>query len=95
VELSPESWDAYSNHGCLCDSAWKVGLAANETQEPEWFGPNCARRHCPSGDDPVTIHVVNHYLLSFALMTGLRLLSLLGRQCWFVSWPIQDSYLAP
>ena len=58
VELSPETWDAYSNHGCLCDSAWKVGLAANETQEPEWFGPNCVRRHCPSGDDPVTIHVV-------------------------------------
>eukprot|EP00968_Pinguiococcus_pyrenoidosus_P018690 scaffold1954_cov268-Pinguiococcus_pyrenoidosus.AAC.127 len=23
-------------------------------QEPEWFGPDCSLRHCPSGDDPMT-----------------------------------------
>jgi hypothetical protein len=40
---------------CLCDSSWPVGLGANETQEPEYFGPNCALRHCPTGDDPVTL----------------------------------------
>ena len=21
---------------------------------PEWFGPDCSLRHCPSGDDPLT-----------------------------------------
>ena len=21
---------------------------------PEWFGPDCSPRHCPSGDDPLT-----------------------------------------
>eukprot|EP00750_Incisomonas_marina_P032291 INCI9106.1.p1 GENE.INCI9106.1~~INCI9106.1.p1 ORF type:complete len:276 (+),score=24.42 INCI9106.1:154-981(+) len=48
------TWDGEAMHGCLCDSAWAVGLGANETQDPEYFGPNCALRHCPSGDDPVT-----------------------------------------
>ena len=42
---------------CVCDSGWKVGLGANQTQTPEYFGPNCGLRHCPSGDDPVTLHV--------------------------------------
>jgi hypothetical protein len=43
---------------CLCDSSWEVGLGANQTQEPEYFGANCGFRHCPSGDDPVTLNVV-------------------------------------
>jgi hypothetical protein len=68
VVRSPASWDAYANHGCVCDSAWAVGLAANQTQEPEWFGPNCARRHCPSGDDPVTRHVVRPQRVFFFLV---------------------------
>lgn len=42
-------------YGCVCDSAWEVGLEAGQTQEPEWFGPDCSLRHCPSGDDPVTL----------------------------------------
>ena len=33
---------------------WDVGLGSGETQEPEWFGPDCSLRHCPSGDDPET-----------------------------------------
>lgn len=40
--------------GCVCDSKWQVGLGAGQTQEPEWFGPDCSLRHCPSGDDPST-----------------------------------------
>jgi len=30
--------------GCLCESSWAVGLLANETQEAEWFGPDCSLR---------------------------------------------------
>ena len=32
-----------------------MGLGAGERQEPEWFGPSCSLRHCPSGDDPYTL----------------------------------------
>lgn len=49
------TWDEEMLYGCLCDSAWDVGLAANQTQEPEWFGPDCSLRHCPSADNPRTI----------------------------------------
>lgn len=48
------TWDEGMIHGCVCDSSWKVGLGAGQTQEPEWFGPDCSMRHCPSGDDPTT-----------------------------------------
>jgi hypothetical protein len=36
-----------------------VGLAAGERQVPEWFGPDCSLRRCPSNDDPVTTINVN------------------------------------
>ncbi|CAM9250601.1 unnamed protein product [Laminaria digitata] len=49
------TWDEEMIYGCVCDSAWEVGLDAGQTQEPEWFGPDCSLRHCPSGDDPVTL----------------------------------------
>eukprot|EP01034_Spumella_vulgaris_P025054 gene25054-31464_t len=49
------TWDEEKIYGCLCDSAWSVGLGSGETQEPEWFGPDCSQRHCPSGDNPRTI----------------------------------------
>mmetsp|Transcript_25027 Transcript_25027/g.34364 ORF Transcript_25027/g.34364 Transcript_25027/m.34364 type:complete len:227 (+) Transcript_25027:1141-1821(+) len=49
------TWDAKKIFGCLCDSSWEVGLAANQTQEPEWFGSDCSLRHCPSADNPRTI----------------------------------------
>jgi hypothetical protein len=52
--LEETSWDGDEVRGCSCVSSWTVGLGANETQTPEYFGPNCALRHCPSGDDPVT-----------------------------------------
>lgn len=48
------TWDEEMIYGCVCDSAWEVGLGAGQTQEPEWFGPDCSLRHCPSGDDPST-----------------------------------------
>jgi len=46
------AWDADRIYGCVCDSTWTVGLGDGETQEPEWFGPDCSKRHCPSGEDP-------------------------------------------
>ena len=47
-------WDAEKIFGCHCDSSWRVGFGPGETQEAEWFGPDCSLRHCPSGDDPST-----------------------------------------
>lgn len=51
------TWDEDMTFGCVCDSSWEVGLGAGQTQEPEWFGPDCSLRHCPSADDPRTIAV--------------------------------------
>mmetsp|Transcript_19018 Transcript_19018/g.25060 ORF Transcript_19018/g.25060 Transcript_19018/m.25060 type:complete len:428 (+) Transcript_19018:162-1445(+) len=48
------TWDADIMYGCLCDSSWEVGLGANQTQQSEWFGPDCSLRRCPTGDDPRT-----------------------------------------
>lgn len=48
------TWDEDQSYGCVCDSKWKVGLGAGETQEPEWFGADCSLRHCLSADDPRT-----------------------------------------
>mmetsp|Transcript_31829 Transcript_31829/g.43438 ORF Transcript_31829/g.43438 Transcript_31829/m.43438 type:complete len:274 (-) Transcript_31829:153-974(-) len=48
------TWDENKIFGCLCDSSWTVGLGSGETQEPEWFGPDCSLRHCPSADNPRT-----------------------------------------
>jgi hypothetical protein len=47
-------WDEGRVYRCHCDSAWKVGLGAGETQLPEFFGNGCEMRRCPSGDDPQT-----------------------------------------
>jgi len=49
-----ERWDQNKIFGCVCDSSWPVGLGPGQRQEPEWFGPDCSLRHCPSADDPVT-----------------------------------------
>ena len=54
VTNSTNAWDATKIYGCLCDSSWEVGLLAGQRQEPEWFGPDCSKRHCPSADDPTT-----------------------------------------
>lgn len=51
------TWDEDMSYACLCDSSWDVGLASGQTQEPEWFGPDCSKRHCPSGDDPMTVTI--------------------------------------
>jgi hypothetical protein len=48
------TWDENKVYGCVCDSSWAVGLGDGETQEPEWFGPDCSLRHCPSADNPRT-----------------------------------------
>ena len=48
------TWDEDAIFGCVCDSAWAVGLGSGETQTPEWFGYDCSLRHCPSADDPLT-----------------------------------------
>eukprot|EP00981_Chlorochromonas_danica_P003533 scaffold659_cov192-Ochromonas_danica.AAC.46 len=54
---TPASWDYETGQQCVCDSSWPVGLQAGETQQAEYFGPACQFRHCPSGDDPVTLYV--------------------------------------
>lgn len=48
------AWDSDHIYGCVCDSSWPVGLRDGETQDPEWFGPDCSLRHCPTGDNPRT-----------------------------------------
>lgn len=48
------SWDQHRIMGCVCDSSWPVGLGGGESQEPEWFGPDCSLKRCPSGDNPDT-----------------------------------------
>lgn len=48
------TWDQDRNFGCVCDSSWTVGLGNGERQEPEWFGPDCSLKRCPSGDNPDT-----------------------------------------
>lgn len=51
---STTTWDAHRIYGCVCDSSWSVGWDSGETQVTEWFGPDCSRKHCPSGNDPMT-----------------------------------------
>ena len=53
-ERPAHTWDADRIYGCVCDSSWPVGLEANETQSPEFFGPDCSLQRCPTGDDPMT-----------------------------------------
>lgn len=38
------TWDEDKVFGCVCDSSWAVGLGSGDTQEPEWFGPDCSYR---------------------------------------------------
>lgn len=38
------TWDEDKIFGCVCESQWPVGLGSGETQEPEWFGPDCSLR---------------------------------------------------
>jgi len=49
MRVDTKTFDAISTTACVCDSKWKVGLKSNETQDGEWFGPDCSLRHCPSG----------------------------------------------
>jgi len=51
------TWDENKIYACVCDSSWTVGLADGETQLAEWFGSDCSKRRCPSGDDPMTTAV--------------------------------------
>lgn len=48
------TWDEDKIYGCVCDSAWSVGYGADDVQAPQWFGPDCSMKRCPSGDDPRT-----------------------------------------
>lgn len=53
-KISTTTWDQDRIVGCLCDSSWPVGLLNGETQQSEWYGPDCSLRRCPSGDNPRT-----------------------------------------
>lgn len=44
---SSQAWDSLKIVGCLCESSWPVGFGANETQEAEWFGPDCSLSKFP------------------------------------------------
>jgi len=48
------TWDEEKTYGCVCDSSWTVGLGSGETQQSEYFGPDCGLKRCPTGADPVT-----------------------------------------
>ncbi len=54
TEIDGATWDGQSLMACVCDSSWDVGLGAGQTQLPEFFGPSCQLRRCPSGNDPTT-----------------------------------------
>lgn len=68
------TWDEEMIYGCVCDSSWEVGLGFGQTQEPEWFGPDCSLRHCPSGDDPSTVDDETdcYNVTSLSVYTGAR-----------------------
>jgi hypothetical protein len=51
------TWDEDKIQGCVCDSSWSVGYGAGQRQVPEYWGPDCSLRHCPSNDDPRTYDV--------------------------------------
>jgi len=44
-------WDQRIGVACYCDSSWPVGLGPGQRQDREYFGPDCSKRHCPSGND--------------------------------------------
>ncbi len=53
--IETTTWDQNRTYGCVCDSySWSVGLASGQHQLAEFFGPGCAKRRCPSGNDPLT-----------------------------------------
>ena len=49
------TWDETKIYGCVCDSTWTVGLGSGQTQEPQFFGPDCSLQRCPTGNDPETM----------------------------------------
>lgn len=53
------TWDQDSIYVCVCDTRWEVGLGNLQVQEPEYFGPDCSKRHCPSGDNIMTPAAIN------------------------------------
>jgi hypothetical protein len=52
--IGSTAWDFDVITSCLCDSSWPVGLEQGQTQLPEYFGPDCSLKRCPSGDNPFT-----------------------------------------
>jgi len=53
-ESTTAHWDSDVSYACVCDSSWTVGLGSGQTQQAEYFGPDCSLKRCPSGDDPTT-----------------------------------------
>merc|ERR1711871_707279 len=52
--INAETWDEDRVTGCLCDSSWPGGLGRGELQLGQYFGADCSKKRCPSGDDPFT-----------------------------------------
>ena len=57
IQSDGTAWDSEMIYGCVCESAWVVGLGADRTQEAEYFGNDCSLRHCPSGSDPMELTI--------------------------------------
>ncbi len=53
-DITSTTWDEDRIMGCHCDSLWPVGLGRGELQLGQYFGPDCSKKRCPSGDDPYT-----------------------------------------
>ncbi len=76
------NWDSRKSTGCICDSSWSVGLEANQTQQPEFFGVSCEFRHCPTGDDPTTLGIDETDCYGKS-MTGGDELGKVGNKCHY------------
>ena len=76
-----KAWDDDMIYGCLCESRWPVGLGSGETQESEWFGPDCSLRHCPSADDPVTTTIDETNCFNVTAAGGANVVGQVGNKC--------------
>jgi hypothetical protein len=58
-DVGGSTWDEDMIFGCVCDSSWDVGLGSGQTQEPEWFGPDCSLRmfHDKITSSRLSVHV--------------------------------------
>lgn len=64
---------------CVCESSWPVGLSANQTQQAEWFGPDCFMRECRCCYLRTLLVFTYNNLL---IISGLSCILCLCMHCW-------------